>query len=286
MAPSAIVLASLLALVQAGPFVGLSIPTLGPRITGGRNAIKGEFPHQVSLQWSATPTGAPKHFCAGTILQPTWILTAGHCVHAVPPFGNFVVKAGKHNISAHESTEQTAQVQRSIVHEDYPGNVAPNDIALLRLRTPLRENQYVRRISLPRPDVLPTGRLELSGWGSVSLTSGPVYPDILQKVNLTVVDLATCRRMIERLTGSAPLANSNLCTGPLTGGISACSGDSGGPLIKNNGTRKEIVGVVSWGIVPCGTRNAPSVFTRVSAYVGWINNKINGNYEAYLDTLV
>ena len=41
-----------------------------PRIIGGRNALKGEFPWQVSIGG----------YCGGTILSSKTILTAGHCV--------------------------------------------------------------------------------------------------------------------------------------------------------------------------------------------------------------
>ena len=45
-----------------------------PRIIGGRNASKGEFPWQVYL---SIGFGG---FCGGTILSPKTILTAGHCM--------------------------------------------------------------------------------------------------------------------------------------------------------------------------------------------------------------
>ena len=55
-------------------------------------------------------------------------------------------------------------------------------------------------------------------------------------------------------------------------------GDSGGPLIKvrQNGV-KEIIGVVSWGVIPCGGAGAPAVFVRVSAFIEWINSIIINN---------
>ena len=91
------------------------------RIVGGAEATKGEFPHQVSLQWGIPPISSFKHFCGGTIINNKWILTAGHCVLAVPSYGSFVVKAGKHSIIATESTEQTVTVAASYVHESYVG---------------------------------------------------------------------------------------------------------------------------------------------------------------------
>lgn len=48
-------------------------------------------------------------------------------------------------------------------------------------------------------------------------------------------------------------------------------GDSGGPLVTKNGfDEAEVVGIVSWGLFPCGRKNAPSVYTRVSAFITWI----------------
>lgn len=102
-------------------------------------------------------------------------------------------------------------------------NVAPYDIALVKLETPLKLNANVSAIKLPKANSEPSGVVTLAGWGSISLTSNPSYPNVLQKVNLTLVDLPTCKKSIEKLAGPAPLEKTNICTGPLTGGISACS---------------------------------------------------------------
>lgn len=79
---------------------------------------------------------------------------------------------------------------------------------------------------------------------------------ILQTVTKPTISLDQCRQLV----AAHLLDNSNLCTGPLTGGVSACGGDAGGPVVQNH----VLVGVVSWGISPCGRRNAPSVCVRTS----------------------
>ncbi|XP_051158292.1 trypsin-like [Leptopilina boulardi] len=268
----------LIALVNAELRVGFNLPPLSGRIVGGSEASKGQFPHQVSLQWGMPPLIKNKHFCGGSIINELWILTAGHCILAVPSYGQFTIKAGKHSLSSTETTEQSIQALKSIVHEKYKGGVNPYDIALIKLKKPLTLNKAVNIIKLPKQGSEHTGKVILSGWGSTSTINNAIMPDTLQTVKLPLVDLRTCKSAIESLTGPSPLHETNVCTGPLTGGTSACSGDSGGPLISNiTPGSSEVIGVVSWGIIPCGSVGAPSVYTKVASYVDWIKNTIDSN---------
>lgn len=235
------------------------------RIVGGQDASVGEFPYQVSLQLVILVISS--HSCGGSIISPTTILTAAHCITEVPNIGYYKAVAGDHNLNVEEGTEQGIRVDKSIVHPDYQGGVAPNDVAVMLLRSPLTFNARVGPIALPTPGAIPQGQAVLSGWGSVSTSLLPTLPAVLQTALVPIVPMEECKAAVG---SEAPLASTNVCTGPLTGGLSACSGDSGGPLAQN-GT---VIGIVSWGYIPCGSVNAPSVFTRVSAFVDWI--KENG----------
>nr|XP_034178176.1 trypsin-like [Osmia lignaria] len=266
-----IILVALLAVAAATkPYLGIPTPFLGSRIVGGSEAPRGSAPWQVTLQWGITSL---QHFCGGSIINSQWIVTAGHCVLAVPSYGNFVVKGGKHSLNTVENSEQVIIVEKSFVHPQYVGNVAPYDIALLKLSKPLMMSSVVKAVSLPRAGSSPSGTATLTGWGSTSRSNNPIMPDRLQTAKLPLIDLATCKRAVEYLVGPSPLHETNVCTGPLTGGYSACSGDSGGPLVLNN----ELIGIVSWGIVPCGTIGAPSVYTKASSFIDWIQNTISKN---------
>ncbi|XP_011501375.1 PREDICTED: trypsin-1-like [Ceratosolen solmsi marchali] len=258
------------------PYAGLrpSLSRFYTRVVGGSDASKGEFPHQISLQWGYPPV--LRHLCGGSILNNEWILTAAHCPLAVS--GNLYVKAGKHLIHSVEQSEQDSKVEKIFVHEKYPSGVSPYDIALLKLKTPFVFDNFTQPIRLPQKNKSVNGEVILSGWGSTSNSSIPSMPNTLQKVALSIVDLNTCREALESLIGWTPLHATNICTGPLTENLSACSGDSGGPLIKSESDGStEVIGIVSWGIIPCGTIGAPSVYTRVSAYIDWIESIINNN---------
>jgi len=86
-----------------------------PQVVGGEEAPSGSYPYIVSLDWSG------QHFCAGSILNELWIVTAGHCVEALPSLNYLKVKSGKHSLSKKEGTEQISQVIAAYVHENYGG---------------------------------------------------------------------------------------------------------------------------------------------------------------------
>ncbi|XP_026826871.1 transmembrane protease serine 9 [Ooceraea biroi] len=270
-----IVVFALLAVAFAEkPYLGFRMHfPISSQVVGGSDAPKGGYPYIVSLQWGQTKNSA-SHFCAGSILNSQWIVTAAHCTQAVPSYGVFLIKAGKHNIKTSENNEQVIEVNNYIEHEQYRGGVGPYDIALIKLKSPLTLTNDVQTIELAEAESDPTGNAFLAGWGSTSRTRNPRYPDILQHAQLEYVDRTTCHEAVRRLTGSSPVHETNVCTGPLNGEKSACSGDSGGPLISRNGNKPVLTGIVSWGIIPCGTVGAPSVYTRTSKFNSWISRNM------------
>ncbi|XP_049856236.1 trypsin-1-like [Schistocerca gregaria] len=237
------------------------------RIVGGADATLGQFPYQVSLQW--VMLGIASHTCGASVVSANALVTAGHC--ADPLFvGHYEAVAGINSLSGDSSIEQRSQVSEQIVHPDYEmvGTVAINDIAVFLLQSSLSLSGNVQAISLPTAGSVPTAGSSaiLSGWGSTSTGILPHVPDILQWVEVSIVSNTECAELL----GDSELNDDNVCTGPVTGGISACSGDSGGPLAQD-GT---LIGVVSWGIIPCGSVGAPSVFTRVSAFTDFVSQYV------------
>lgn len=254
-----------LSAVQAAPPSG--------RIVGGHEAGRGEFPYQISLQYGLHLLHS--HVCGGSIINSKWVLTAGHCITEVPhiPLAHYYVLAGVHNLKDYG---QLIKVARTIVHPDYQGGVNPNDIALVELEQPLIIGNSVKPINMPGINDIPTGQSTLSGWGSTSTTVIPHMPLDLQTVDLPLISYQECADALTALSGSSePLSDTNVCTGPLAGGQGACSGDSGGPLVTRGADGPVQIGVVSWGMIPCGSKGAPSVFTRVSAFTDFINKHIN-----------
>ncbi|XP_017788698.1 PREDICTED: trypsin-like [Habropoda laboriosa] len=245
------------------------------RIVGGKDAEKGLHPWQVSVHWGDRGRKvATRHICGGSLLTAGWILTAGHCKTLTPPFGEFLILAGKYKLGVPEETEQSRLVDKVFVHPRYDGSIAPYDIALMKVERPFQLNPFVSTVSLPYPDSVPMGEAVLTGWGSIGRTRSPETPENLQAAVLPILDYDFCKETLDKVLKPKeknPLHTTNVCTGPLDGSLSACKGDSGGPLVARNAFGEaDVVGIVSWGLFPCGGKSAPSVYTRVSAFVTWI----------------
>ncbi|KAJ8973180.1 hypothetical protein NQ317_007156 [Molorchus minor] len=249
----------------------IGAPNPDSRIVGGWDAQRGEFTSIVSLQYCILTIC--QHSCGGSIISPSWILTAAHCITEVPAIGSYSVLAGVLDLDDNIVERQLVRVSQYLVHADYAGGVGPHDIALFRLASPLIFNQYVQPVSIPLEGAEFSGQTELAGWGSTGGIILPQMPNRLQTVTIPIVPVQECDNALSSLLQSAhPLdLDANICTGPLTGGTSACSGDSGGPLYKDG----QVVGIVSWGVTPCGTTGAPSVYVKTSHYINWIRQNVD-----------
>lgn len=93
----------------------------------------------------------------------------------------------------------------------------------MKLESPLELNEHVQKVKLPAKGNDVDGVTILAGWGSTSSSIiNPNMPTDLQRIDLPIVELSECDRALTSLVGSHPLADTNICTGPLNGGISAC----------------------------------------------------------------
>jgi len=99
--------------------------------------------------------------------------------------------------------------------------VAPYDIAVLKLKTPLTFNERVSDINLPKQDEVRVGNAVLSGWGSISKKLLPVLPKVLQKVTVPLLDNKACQEKFPK-NSNTKVYDSQICTDAV-GEISACS---------------------------------------------------------------
>lgn len=75
--------------------------------------------------------------------------------------------------------------------------------------------------------------------------------------------LSDCQSAYQNVQAS--LTSNNTCTKNVVG-KGTCNGDSGGGLIFNG----KLIGIVSYGVAPCGGGTYPDVYTKPSAHKDFI----------------
>lgn len=89
------------------------------RITSGQNAVKNQFPYQVSYQWGIPEGLGTEHICGGALISPLYAITAGQCVAAVASEEGFTrVIAG---IVSLNEKGVARDVVLSLIHPLYEG---------------------------------------------------------------------------------------------------------------------------------------------------------------------
>ncbi|XP_069897415.1 chymotrypsin-like elastase family member 1 [Dipodomys merriami] len=246
-------------------------PETNARVVGGTEAQRNSWPSQISLQYLSG--GQWHHTCGGTLVRRNWVMTAAHCVDRALTFR---VVVGDHNLNQNDGTEQYLSVQKIVVHEKWNSNnvAAGYDIALLRLAQSVTLNSYVQLGVLPQEGtVLPNNTpCYITGWGRTR-TNGQLA-QTLQQAYLPSVDYSICSS--SSYWGST-VKRSMVCAGG-DGVRSGCQGDSGGPLHCLVNGQYSVHGVTSFvSSLGCNVSRKPTVFTRVSAYISWLNNVIASN---------
>ncbi|MBN3318590.1 CELA1 elastase, partial [Atractosteus spatula] len=249
------------------------------RIIGGMQVTPYSWPWQVSIRISSSD--CLPHNCGGVLIQRRWVLTAASCFGSAP----LVVVLGEHNIYGIEGKEQFIPVEKKIVHPSWNPNdiTAGYDIALLKLTQDAILNTYVNVATLPSSGaVLPSTYCYLAGWGRTS-TYGQLSAT-LQQASIPIISYGTCSS--SSWWGST-VKTTMICAGG-DGARSGCAasittlGDGGGALNCYINGRYEVHGVFSFmSSLGCNVSQKPDVFTRISAYIGWINT-VSCNLHLYM----
>ncbi len=242
-------------------------PTPQPRIVGGTTSQPGDGPWTVALV-DATQSAYAGQFCGGSLIAPSWVLTAAHCTRYPAPTTIDVV-TGRQLLSG--SGGQRIRVARAYVDPDYNPYTDDNDLALLQLTDPSTSPTLPFMPPGFESAYAPGTDATIYGWGDTSATTTPSYPDELRQVTVPVLSDSTCSQ--PSVYGGAYHPSTMLCAGSYPfGGKDSCDGDSGGPLVVPFGYGVIEVGIVSWGVNnPCAQGGYPGVYTRVPAYANWIS---------------
>lgn len=239
----------------------------GLRVVGGHDAVPHSWPWQVLL---INDRGEP--FCGGSIISAEFILTAGHCVAGSIRASRIRVGVGLHDWRQ-RGQGRIHKVKYIIKNKDYDESTLDNDIAMLKLRTPIMFNKHASPICLPSQDARAGTRCFVTGWGSIR--AGLPMHHTLQQAVMPIVDQRACKQK-HAASFLFPVLDSMLCAGD--GGWTprnGCQGDSGGPLSCYINGRWELHGAVSYGDSHCRSDKAYTVFARITRFQQWIKKAMS-----------
>jgi secreted trypsin-like serine protease len=266
--------------------VALALPAaagaeVSPRIVNGQPVAAQDLPYVAGLQLAleSDPGGngdAPDVLCAGSLIAARWILTAAHCLAEEPvDIESSYAVLGATNLNT-STPDQHYALAEGFFPEAYLSGNGNYDVGLIRLARPAPQPQLRLLRVRDAARFAPGTNALTAGWGYTEdpEDGGRISSDQLRAVDLQIYPDQQCA---EAFADAAEDPNqldftTELCA--LAPNKDSCVGDSGGPLIVDDGTgQPALAGAVSFGIgsgnILRGDRSCnegpPGVYAKVGA---------------------
>jgi len=246
------------------------------QVIGGTPAPADAYPFTVFIEHDSGTLA----WCAGSLIAPTVVLTAAHCIYRFP-ISQARIWVGADNLLTDFGDE--IEVIGFIAHPDYE-EFSTNDLAVIILAEP-SPVEPIRLASAAHANLGVAGQpLVAVGWGIQDVADTVIVNDLTEVV-VPVVDDAICASELAATgAGVAVVPATMICAGG--DGVDTCKWDSGGPLFGRDGAGRYVqLGITSWGD---GCAVTPGVYTEVAAFSDWLSQfvvadgdvNISGELEA------
>lgn len=227
-------------------------------IIGGDPAPADAYPFTVFVEHDSGSLA----WCAGSLIAPTVVLTAAHCIYRFPISQARVWVSADHLV---DDFGQEIEVIGFIAHPDYE-EFSTNDLAVIILAEPAAATP-IRLASAAHTDLAEPGQpLTAVGWGVQDVNDEFIVNDLAEVV-VPVIDDATCVAQLAATTAVTTVVPATMiCAGG--NGFDTCKWDSGGPLFTRDAAGRFVqLGITSWGD---GCAVTPGVYTEVAAFSDWL----------------
>jgi secreted trypsin-like serine protease len=261
------VLGLCVAVLAATPGTGIAGKS-SPRIVGGGEANAAGWQFAVALTQKRT------FICSGSLIAPTKVLTAAHCVKGGKR-RQLSVLAGSPWITP-KKRRPRIKVAAVAIDPAYNGRKDTHDFSVLTLASASDVEPIVLATPAESKAATKPGRIVRSGgWGTRSAWGF----NIARRLKTTRERVYRARKCdLEYGKSRGFQQASMICAlgkrigrygSRLPFRTTSCEGDSGGPLVADTPNGPRLIGAVSAGVFPCGLGGA-SIYARVASRLGFI----------------
>ncbi|MFF0222076.1 S1 family peptidase [Streptomyces sp. NPDC004629] len=225
-------------------------------VVGGTTTTTTAYPFMMQIT-----DASQNQFCGGTLVSPTKVVTAAHCMVGETT-GSVRVVGGRTYLNGTNGT--VSRVSRIWINPGYTDATNGDDVAVLTLSTsmPYTTASYV---SSSQTGVYAAGSTaRVLGWGTTSESGSS--SNQLRTATVPVVSDSSCGTSY----GSDFVQTDMVCAGYTSGGVDTCQGDSGGPLLIGG----VLAGITSWG-EGCARAGYPGVYTRLTTFSDLVTAQVN-----------
>jgi hypothetical protein len=291
---------AIVTLAASGSALAAGERDAAPRIVGGSPTTVEQWPWQVAVAFddSFGGNGYQRQFCGGSLVAPTLVVTAAHCLYDLrppdppnvdpcandgtegfnDPASDFEVFTGRTVLSSNQGQvidvaeyyyfETNGQAQAQSTGDGnglYVCQTDQFDVLLLQLEQPSASPTILLAGADEPPIWMPGATAFITGWGRLS--EAGASPDDLRAAQVQIIADATCA--LPTVYGGAFFGDVMVCAGIFPqGGVDTCQGDSGGPLVVpaeiGAAIGFRLVGDTSFG-EGCARPNKPGVYGRIAA---------------------
>ncbi|XP_006774692.2 PREDICTED: coagulation factor X-like [Myotis davidii] len=163
------------------------------------------------------------------------------------------------------------EVEVIVKHKGFDNKTYNCDIAVLKLKTPIKFRMNVAPACLPEKDwaesTLMTQKSGIvSGFGRIHEMGRTSVT--LKMLEVPYVDRNTCK-----LSTPFSITPNMFCAGYDSKLEDACQGDSGGPHVTRFKDTYFITGIISWG-EGCARKGKFGIYTKVTNFLKWIEKSM------------